>query len=161
MVTAMPEAHKRAYRHPQYKTSYRLTNWPEYDKSLRDWGDVTLWISQEAINAWTPLHNGKRGAQPRYADIAIETALSLRLLFHLPLRQTEGFLRSILTLMGLTLPCPVPAVRSVTACPAACSEITSPSHGATSTASTGSIDAPSPTIFCAKTGSGMRSSGQI
>jgi Transposase DDE domain len=106
MVTAMPEAHKRAYRHPQYKTSYRLTNWPEYDKSLRDRGDVTLWISQEAINAWTPLHNGKRGAQPRYADIAIETALSLRLLFHLPLRQTEGFLRSILTLMGLTLPCP-------------------------------------------------------
>ena len=102
----MPEAHKRAYRHPKYKTSYRLHNWSEYDKSLRDRGDVTLWISQEAIDAWTPPHNGQRGAQPRYADIAIETALSLRLLFHLPLRQTEGFLHALLTLMDVTLPCP-------------------------------------------------------
>ena len=49
---------------------------------------------------------GKRGAQPVYSDVAIETALALRLLFHLPLRQTEGFLHSLLTLMGLALPCP-------------------------------------------------------
>jgi len=49
---------------------------------------------------------GKRGAQPIYTDIAIETALTLRLLFHLPLRQTEGFLGSVLRLMALSLPCP-------------------------------------------------------
>jgi Transposase DDE domain len=49
---------------------------------------------------------GKRGAQPVYADIAIETTLALRLLFHLPLRQTAGFLHSVLTLMGLPLLCP-------------------------------------------------------
>jgi hypothetical protein len=49
---------------------------------------------------------GKRGAQPIYADIAIETAIALRLLFHLPLRQTEGFLGSVLRLMDLPLPCP-------------------------------------------------------
>jgi len=49
---------------------------------------------------------GKHGAQPIYADIAIETAIALRLLFHLPLRQTEGFLGSVLRLMGLSLPCP-------------------------------------------------------
>lgn len=49
---------------------------------------------------------GKRGAQPVYSDIAIETMLALRLLFHLPLRQTEGFLHAVLTLMGLALPCP-------------------------------------------------------
>ena len=49
---------------------------------------------------------GKRGAQPVYADIAIETTRALRLLLHLPLRQTAGFLHSVLTLMGLTLPCP-------------------------------------------------------
>ena len=49
---------------------------------------------------------GKRGAQPIYADIALETALALRLLFRLPLRQTEGFLGSVLRLMGLSLPCP-------------------------------------------------------
>src|SRR5215813_4747355 len=49
---------------------------------------------------------GKRGAQPVYSDLAIETALTFRLLFHLPLRQTEGFLRSVLKLMDVPLPCP-------------------------------------------------------
>jgi hypothetical protein len=85
---------------------YRVKNWHEYDQSLRDRGDITLWISQDAIDAWSPPMTGKRGAQPVYADIAIETALTFRLLFHLPLRQTEGFLCSVLKLMGLTLPCP-------------------------------------------------------
>jgi len=83
-----------------------VTNWREYDQSLRDRGDVTVWISHEAIDAWTPPMTGKRGAQPLYSDVAIETALALRLLFRLPLRQTEGFLSSILTLMDVTLPCP-------------------------------------------------------
>ena len=45
-VTAMPEPHKRAYRHPNYKTAYRVSNWPEYDKVLCDRGDITLWISR-------------------------------------------------------------------------------------------------------------------
>lgn len=102
----MTEPHKRANRHPKYTTAYRVNNWREYEKSLRDRGDITLWISHEAIDAWTPPQTGKRGAQPVYADTAIETALALRWLLHLPLRQTEGFLRSILTLMDLTLPCP-------------------------------------------------------
>ena len=102
----MTEPHKRAHRHPKYKTAYRVKNWADYDKSLRDRGDITLWISQEAIDAWMAPKNGKRGAQPIYADIAIETALTLRLLFRLPLRQAEGLLGSVLKLMGLALPCP-------------------------------------------------------
>jgi hypothetical protein len=102
----MTEPHKRASRHPKYKTAYRVKNWREYDKSLRDRGDITLWISQDAIDAWTPPQTGTRGAQPVYSDVAIETALSLRLIFRLPLRQTEGFLHSLLTLMDVTLPCP-------------------------------------------------------
>ncbi len=102
----MTEAHKRPNRHPKYKTAYRVKNWAEYDKALRDRGDITLWISQDAIDAWTPPQTGKRGAPPVYSDLAIETALSLRLIFDQPLRQTEGFLRSILRLMDLALPCP-------------------------------------------------------
>jgi hypothetical protein len=101
----MTEPHKRPHRHPKYKTAYRVKNWREYDKSLRDRGDITLWISQDAIDAWTPPQTGTRGAQPVYSDLAIETALTLRLLFRLPLWQTESFLHSILTLMDLTLPC--------------------------------------------------------
>ena len=102
----MTEAHKRPNRHPIYKAAYRVKNWREYEKSLRDRGDITLWISQDAIDAWRPPQTGKRGAQPVYSDIAIQTALTLRLLFYLPLRQTEGFFRSVVKLMGLTLPCP-------------------------------------------------------
>ena len=105
MVTRMTEPQKRN-RHPDYRTAYRVKNWREYEQSLRDRGDITLWISQDAIDAWRAPMTGKRGAQPVYADIAIETALALRLLFHLPLRQTEGFLSSVLRLMGLALPCP-------------------------------------------------------
>jgi hypothetical protein len=105
-VKRMTEPHKRLHRHPKYKTAYRVKNWREYDQSLRERGDITLWMSQDAINAWTPPRTGKRGAQPVYADLAIQSALTLRLLFRLPLRQTVGFLHSSLTFMGLTLPCP-------------------------------------------------------
>ena len=102
----MTEPHKRPYRHPKYKTAYRVNNWREYEQSLRDRGDITLWLSHDAIDAWTPPQTGKRGAQPVYSETAIETALTLRLLFGLPLRQTEGFLGSLLRLMDLMLPCP-------------------------------------------------------
>jgi len=81
-----------------------VKNWRQYDQALRDRGDITLWISQDAIDAWTPPQTGKRGAQPVYSDLAIQTALTFRLLFRLPLRQTEGFLHFILTLMNLALP---------------------------------------------------------
>jgi hypothetical protein len=102
----MAEAHKRVFRHPKYKKSYRIKNWSEYERSLRNRGDITLWLSGDAIDAWTPKKNGKRGGQQIYSDIAIETSLTLRLVFHLPLRQAEGFLKSILKLMDLYLPCP-------------------------------------------------------
>ena len=102
----MTEPHKRANRHPKYKTAYRVKNWSAYDRALRDRGDITLWLSQEAIDAWIAPKSGKRGRQTVYSNIAIETALTLRLIFHLPLRQTEGFLCSTLTLMGVALPCP-------------------------------------------------------
>ena len=105
-VKRMTEPHKRSHRHPKYKTAYRVKNWHEYDQALRNRGDITLWISQDAIDAWRAPKTGKRGAQPVYADIAIETALTFRLLFRLPLRQTEGFLGSVLILMDVPLPCP-------------------------------------------------------
>ena len=102
----MSKAHKRPYRHPKYKTSYHVKNWPEYEKSMRDRRDIAVWLSQDAIDTWMPLKTGRLGGQQIYSDIAFETALTLRLVFHLPLGQMEGFLRSILKMMALDLPCP-------------------------------------------------------
>ena len=65
-----------------------------------------LWISEDAIASWKPAPTGRRGAQRKFSDHAIETALTLRLVFNLPLRQAEGFLRSVLSLMALDLEAP-------------------------------------------------------
>jgi hypothetical protein len=92
--------------HPKFKTKYSVKNWPEYDRGLRDRRDVTIWFSEDAIARWIPRGRRKRGAQRRYSDLAIETTLTLRLLFHLPLRQTEGFVGSLLKLMELDLRSP-------------------------------------------------------
>ncbi len=92
--------------HPTYKTKYRVANWPEYERSLVVRGDVTIWLSPEAVAAWKPAHDGRRGGQLKFSELAIETALTLRLVFHLPLRQTEGFLRSIFGMMGIALAVP-------------------------------------------------------
>jgi len=96
--------HSRVY--PTYKTKYRVTNWASYDRALVGRGGVTLWVSPAAIATWEPAGVGTRGGQWKYSDVAIETALTLRLLFHLPLRQTEGFLHSLFGMMGIDLSAP-------------------------------------------------------
>ena len=92
--------------HPKYKTKYRVRNWVSYERALICRGNITIWLSRAAIAAWKPEGTRTRGAPPKYSDLAIETALTLRLLFHLPLRQAEGFLTSLFHLMGLNLRSP-------------------------------------------------------
>jgi IS5 family transposase len=98
--------------HPKYKTKYRVSNWSEYDHTLVQRGDITLWISEgrkrsfRVIAGWKPAPTGLRGAQRKFSNHAIETALVLRLVFKLPLRQAEGFLRSVLSLMDVDLEAP-------------------------------------------------------
>ncbi len=92
--------------HPKYKTKYRVENWASYDRALARRGDVTIWLSPEAIAAWEPACVGNRGGQLKYSDLAIETALTPRLVFNLPLRQTEGFLNSLFGMMGIDLSAP-------------------------------------------------------
>jgi hypothetical protein len=65
-----------------------------------------LWFTPEAINGWAAKPTGRRGAPQKYSDLAIESALTIRLLVQLPLRRAEGFLRSLLELMDLTLEAP-------------------------------------------------------
>ena len=92
--------------HPTYKTKYRVANWAAYDRALVRRGDLTIWFSAEAVAKWEPTGVGKRGGQLKCSDLAIETALTLRLLFHLPLRQAEGFLNALFGLIGLALAAP-------------------------------------------------------
>ncbi len=96
----------RSKINPKYKTKYRVSNWAEYDRALVQRGDITLWISDDAITSWKTAPTRRRGAQRKFSDHAIETALTLRLVFNLPLRQAEGFLRSVLALMDVDLEAP-------------------------------------------------------
>lgn len=96
----------RSKVHPSYKGRYRVTNWSEYDRALVRRGDLTIWFTPEVIAAWQPCGDGLRGGQRRYSDVAIEAALTLRLLFGLPWRQTEGLLASLFSLLSLGLKAP-------------------------------------------------------
>lgn len=83
------------------KKHYKVRNWREYNQALVDRGNIIFWISEEALKAWEEHHKtGKRGKPRIYSNIAIETALIVQQVFHLPLRQTEGFLASILKRIG-------------------------------------------------------------
>ncbi|MDD2862450.1 MAG: transposase, partial [Acidiphilium sp.] len=102
----MPNKLNDDRRHKFAKAKYRVTNWPAYDGALVRRGDLTVWLTAEAIAAWHAPASGKRGGQPIYSDLAIETALALRLVLHLSLGQTEGALRSIVNLLGATIKVP-------------------------------------------------------
>ena len=88
------------------KQRFRATNWAEYDAALRGRGSLTVWFTDAAIAAWKAEPRTTRGGQPRYSALAINTALTLRAVFRLALRQTEGLIGSIMALLGLGLAVP-------------------------------------------------------
>ena len=85
------------------RKSYKTTHWPEYEAGLRQRGSLTVWISEHELKGWGPRKRGQRkpGGQEQYSNHAIETALTVGRVFHLGLRQTEGFLRSLFSLLNL------------------------------------------------------------
>jgi Transposase DDE domain len=95
-----------ACRHHIPKQRHRVTNWAEYDAALRQRGSLTVWFSEDAIAAWRAAPRTTRGGQPDYSALAILTALTVRVVFRLALRQTEGLIGSILRLLGLELAVP-------------------------------------------------------
>ena len=88
------------------KKPYRVRNWKTYEEGLRRRGDLTIWLSEDAITRWTARPSGKPGGQRIYTRIAIEAGLSVRMVYGLGLRQTEGFLGSLAQLLGLNIPIP-------------------------------------------------------
>jgi len=93
-------------RHRIPRQRFRVTNWREYDASLRQRGSLTVWFTEEAIAAWMAAPRTTRGGQTTYSALAILTALSLKAVFRLALRQTEGLIGSVIGLLGLDLAVP-------------------------------------------------------
>ena len=88
------------------KAVYRIRNWREYNQALVNRGSLTVWVDQQALDAWHYRGPAQWGAQYVYSDAAIQCLLTLRAVFHLPLRATQGMAASIFELMGLDLGVP-------------------------------------------------------
>src|SRR3954463_764064 len=84
----------------------KVVNWREYDESLRRRGGLTVWFSDEVIEAWKASPRTGRGGRPADSDLAVLTGLTLKAVFRLAYRQTEGLIGSLMRLLGLDLPVP-------------------------------------------------------
>src|SRR5271155_1404699 len=98
--------HSKGRRHiPRQR--HRVTNWREYDVCLRSRGSLTIWFTPDAIAGWKAQPRTTPGGQRHYSNLAIETALTLRAVFRLALRQSEGLIGSIVRMLEIDLPVPV------------------------------------------------------
>ena len=89
------------------KHRYQVRNWSEYDRALVNRGSLTVWFDEQSIaQGWTPPRPKGRGKPGSYSDLAIQTCLTIKTLFRLPYRATEGLVRSLMGLCGLALPVP-------------------------------------------------------
>ena len=104
-VSSMKYPKRCQYKHAKQK-KYHVRNWAEYNEGLRRRGDLTVWFDEEAIANWKADKTGKPGGQRVYSDMAIETGLVVRMVYKLAYRQTEGFLHSIASLLGLGIEIP-------------------------------------------------------
>lgn len=105
VCSTMKYPKRSQYKHAKQK-KYHVRNWAEYNEGLRRRGDLTVWFDEEAIANWKADKTGKPGGQRVYSDMAIETSLVVRMVYKLAYRQTEGFLHSIASLLGLGIEIP-------------------------------------------------------
>src|ERR671910_2388319 len=105
-MPALPFKLNQAGRHHIPRQKHKVTNWADFDASLRQRGSLTVWFTDEAIQGWAAEPRTTRGGQPWYSPLAILTALTLRAVFRLAYRQAEGLIGSIVGLLGLALRVP-------------------------------------------------------
>lgn len=98
--------HKRRRSRRGQKKIYRIRNWPAYNEALRQRGSLEIWLSPRAQQAWYAEPTGKPGSPGVYSDAAMTCCLSIRKLFKLPLRQTQGFVRSVFKQTNVILASP-------------------------------------------------------
>ena len=102
----MPHKFNAEHRDKIPKQKHRITNWAKYNESLRQRGDLTVWISADELGLWSAPRRKTRGGQPRYSDLAIEVCLTLGMVYRQPLRQTQGLMRSIAGMFGINIAVP-------------------------------------------------------
>ncbi|MGR3911976.1 MAG: IS5 family transposase [Candidatus Rhabdochlamydia sp.] len=78
-------------------------NWSEYNTSLVNRGDVNFWVESTAHEKFKVKNKKKRGHPFSYSNFLIMAMMTLRFQFNLPLRQTQGFFRSLLILQGIDI----------------------------------------------------------
>ena len=83
---------------------YRTTNWSDYNAALRKRGSLSVWFDPDMV--WQAEKSGKRGRPETFSDAAIQTCLTLKVLFGLPLRQTVGLVESLVQMARLNWPVP-------------------------------------------------------
>lgn len=88
------------------QTKYLIRNWAEYNKALVQRGSLTIWFSPESVEKWLAKKEGKKGRPKIYSNDAILCALMLKAVYHLPFRALQGFLLSVVALLGIVLPIP-------------------------------------------------------
>jgi hypothetical protein len=101
---------------PHSTSAASVTNWRDYDTALRNRASLTIWFTDEALAGWKAQPRTTPGGQPHYSDLAIETALKLRAVFRLALRQSEGLIGSIMRMLEIDLPVPDHTTLSRRAC---------------------------------------------
>ncbi len=79
--------------------TYRTRNWPAYNEALKRRGSLSIWFDPDM--SWDAAPSVRRGRQQSYSDAAIQTCLTMKVLFGMALRQTTGFVESLLRLVGL------------------------------------------------------------
>jgi hypothetical protein len=104
----MPFKYNEKSRKHIKKATYKVLNWSSYNKALKNRGNLEIWLSSDIDKWWYEQNRVYDGnsAPNTYSKQAIINCYELKLLFKLPLRQTQGFINSLFKLMKLRLKCP-------------------------------------------------------
>ena len=102
--------HRRSSKPPrsgEKKRQYRISNWREYNAALVQRGSLTLWVDEAALAGWRNQQRSGQPGKPRtYSDLAVTCMATLQMVYHLPLRATQGLLCSVVQLLGADLDVP-------------------------------------------------------
>ena len=102
-----PKCRRPDPKEQKRKRQYRIRNWHEYNAALVQRGSLTLWLDEAALDGWhNHGHTGQRGKPRLYSELAITCMATLQVVYHLPLRATQGLLSSVLQLLGVSLEVP-------------------------------------------------------